>query len=167
MDTPTLVRTTLRPIQPDDVEELKRGLKLLSPETRLRRFHHPVSELSEDQWRYLTHVDGVDHVALVACLDEECQGFPAGTIVGVGRFIRDKSERNVAEVAFVVHDDVQRRGVGRKLRDAIKHEALARGIDVFRAHMLPSNMAIRRLLDAPWLARLRESGGAIDFRIAA
>lgn len=167
METPTPLRTTLRPIRPDDVDELKRGLKLLSPETRMRRFHHPVSELSDEQWRYLTDVDGVDHVALVACLDEECDGFPRGTIVGVGRFIRDKDEPNVAEVAFVVHDQVQRRGVGRKLRDAIRDAALARGIELFRAHILPSNMAIRRLLDTPWLARVRESGGAIDFRIAA
>lgn len=156
----------LRPIDPSDVAELKAGLLRLSPETRIKRFHTPVTQLSDEQWRYLTEVDGRDHVAWVACLDEDFEDAKRGAIVGVGRFIRDAKEFNVAEVAFVVHDHCQRRGVGRALRDKIREEALARGIDFFRAHVLPSNFAIRRLLQTPSLIRINEREGAIHFWIA-
>ena len=156
----------LRPIDPRDVDELKAGLLRLSPETRIKRFHTAVSQLTEDQWRYLTHVDGHDHVAWVACLEEDFEDAARGAIVGVGRYIRDPKEPNVAEVAFVVHDHCQRRGVGRAIRDKIREEALARGIDVLRAHVLRSNHAIRRLLETPSLIRIHERDGAIHFRIA-
>lgn len=156
----------LRPIDPTDVAELKAGLLRLSPETRVKRFHTSVSQLSDQQWRYLTDVDGRDHVAYVACLDEDVPGARRGAIIGVGRFIRDPKEPNVAEVAFVVHDPCQRRGVGRALRDRIRREALARGIDFFRAHVLPSNLGIRRLLQTPTLIRINEREGAIHFWIA-
>ena len=143
----------LRPIDRNDIDELKAGLPRLSPETRTKRFHTPVSHLTDEQWRYLTDVDGHNHVAYVACLDQELEDAKPGAIIGVGRFIRDVKEPNVAEVAFVVHDHCQRRGVGRALRDKIREEALARGIDFFRAHVLPSNVGIRRLLRTPTLIR--------------
>src|SRR4051812_27243645 len=95
----------LRPIDPTDVHELKAGLLRLSPETRMKRFHTPVTRLSDEQWRYLTDVDGQNHVAWVACLDEDFEDAARGAIIGVGRFIRDVKEPNVAEVAFVVHDE--------------------------------------------------------------
>jgi GNAT superfamily N-acetyltransferase len=156
----------LRPIDPSDVDELKAGLLRLSPETRIKRFHTPVTQLTDAQWRYLTEVDGHNHVAYAACLDEDFEDATRGAIIGVGRFIRDAKEPNVAEVAFVVHDRCQRRGVGRALRDRIREEALARGIDFFRAHVLPSNLGIRRLLQTPTLIRLNEREGAIHFWIA-
>lgn len=162
----TPLAVVLRPIDPRDVDELKAGLLRLSPETRIKRFHTPVNRLSDEQWHYLTEVDGVDHVAYVACLEEDFEDAKRGAIIGVGRFIRDRKEWNIAEVAFVVHDHCQRRGVGRLLRDKIRHEALARGIDFFRAHVLPSNMAIRRLLQTPSLIRINEREGAIHFWIA-
>ena len=156
----------LRPIDPCDVSELKAGLLRLSPETRIKRFHSPVTRLSDEQWRYLTEVDGHDHVAYVACLDQDFEDAARGAIIGVGRYIRDPKEPDVAEVAFVVHDSCQRRGVGRALRDRIREEALARGIGFFRAHVLPSNFGIRRLLETPSLIRIHERDGAIHFRIA-
>jgi len=166
MDNLPPLRTHLRPIDAEDLEELKRGLQRLSPETRTKRFHFPVSQLSDAQWAYLTKVDGVDHVAYVACLEEDFEDAVAGSIVGVGRFIRDAKDPRIAEVAFVVHDSVQRRGIGRALRDAIREAALERGIEFFRAHILPSNIGVRRLLETPSLVRLGEREGAVDFRIS-
>ena len=166
MDALPPLRIRLRPIDPADVDEMKAGLLRLSPETRIKRFHAPVTQLTDDQWRYLTDVDGIDHVAYVACLDEDFEDAARGAIIGVGRFIRDRVERNVAEVAFVVHDRCQRRGVGRALRDRIRETALDHGIELLRAHVLPSNFGIRRLLETPTLIRLSEREGAINFRIA-
>ena len=58
-------RIVLRHIQPGDKEELRRGFLALSPTSRYRRFFG-VAELDERALAYLTEVDGVDHVAIVA-----------------------------------------------------------------------------------------------------
>lgn len=159
------MKFSLRPIRADDVAELRDGLQRLSPETRIKRFHSPVTHLNDAQWDYLTNVDGIDHVAYVACLDADFEDAVTGAIIGVGRFIRDRKEPTVAEVAFVVHDRCQRRGVGRALRDAIRDAAVEHGIEFFRAYVQTSNMGIRRLLETPSLVRINEREGAINFRI--
>ncbi len=160
--TPTPLVVRLRPIRPDDLPELRAGLRRLSPDTRFQRFHAAIDDLSAAQWRYLTDVDGHDHVALVACTEVPLPGLPTGSIVGVGRFIRAKDDPTTAEIAFVVYDRVQGRGVGRTLRDALVVEGRARGIAIFRAHVLASNVAMRRLLHDGALELLGERDGALD-----
>lgn len=135
---------TLRPIRPDDVEGLRAFLRGLSQETRYQRFRQLVTDFTPAQWRYLTRVDGHDHVALVACHGRR--------IVGVCRYIRDSERHDVAEVAFVVSDALQRRGLGRRLRDELVLEARANGIRAFEAFVTPQNLRIRRLLAGGGLA---------------
>lgn len=164
--TPEPFAVRLRPIRPDDLPELRSGLRRLSPDTRFQRFHAAVDDLSAAQWRYLTEVDGHDHVALVACTAVPLAGLPEGSIVGVARFIRAKDDPTNAEIAFLVHDRVQGRGIGRTLRDALVVEGRARGIATFRAHVLPSNVAMRRLLHDGALELLGEHDGAFDVALA-
>jgi RimJ/RimL family protein N-acetyltransferase len=157
------LRLTIRAIRPDDAGALREGLRRLSPRTRYQRFHAAISHLTPEQWVYLTDVDGHDHVALVACLARRTEYAEKGAIVGVARFIRDRDEPTVAEVAFVVYDDLQGHGVGSALRDALIAEARARGVRTFRAHVLPDNGAMRRLLRG--LVFLSERDGVIDVRL--
>ena len=56
----------LRLIRPDDKELLRRGFLAMSPESRYRRFFTIKHELSDDELRYLTEIDGVRHFALGA-----------------------------------------------------------------------------------------------------
>jgi RimJ/RimL family protein N-acetyltransferase len=135
---------TIRAVRPDDVERLRVLLQELSFETRYQRFHEVVVDFTAEKWRYLTCVDGHDHVALVACRDQK--------IVGVCRYIRDRHRSDVAEVAFVVSDDVQGQGVGRRLCDELVHIARAKGIRSFQAFVTPENVRIRRLLSGGGLA---------------
>lgn len=139
---------SLRAIQPEDLPALQQWFAKVSPEARYARFLGHVSELRPAQWRYLTRVDGHDHVALVAWL--------SGSVVGVGRWIRDPQEPRVAEIAFLVGDEHQRQGIGSRLRDALVAAARVREIDRLRAYVLPGNRGIRRLL-------LRGSGLEIVF----
>lgn len=139
---------TIRSIRPSDARPLRRAFADLTPETRYLRFHAHLRELPARHWRYLTQVDGRDHVALVA------RSGPR--MVGVARFIR-LDEPALAEVAFVIADDFQRRGLGLALRDSLVVEARRRGVRTFRAHVLPENVGIRRLLGAtPLRLRARE-----------
>ena len=159
------VEVTIRPIRPEDAPELRQGFRRLSPRTRLQRFHAPVVDLTPNQWDYLTNVDGYDHVALVATLARPAGRWRAGRIVGVARFIRDRLDPSIAEVAFVVYDALQRRGIGSALRDALLDVAWRVGVRAFRAHTLYENHAVRRLLAEPALVPSGHQDGALLLRI--
>lgn len=98
--------SVLRDINPNDKAALARLHARLSDETRFRRFHGAKGRLTLGDLRYLTEVDGVDHIALVA--DEG----GTGELLGVARAVRDGDE---AEIAVVVRDDQQGTGLGRDL----------------------------------------------------
>ena len=91
---------TIRPIRPEDREELRSGFRKLSPLSRYQRFFSEIHELSEDQLDYLTQVDGVNHVALVASVPTADLSLEKG--LGVARFVRLLDEPDVAEVALTV-----------------------------------------------------------------
>jgi len=139
-DTPIIIR----PIDGGDRDRLRDSHERLSPETRYRRFLAVKPHLTSADIRYLVDIDGRNHVALVATLPE-ADGAP---IVGVARFIRIPDEPEVAEVAVVVDDALQGRGVGTELLARLAEQAVARGVHRFRATMLADNIAVQRLFES-------------------
>lgn len=144
----------IRPLRPDDRPELQRWFATVSMESRYARFLGYVTELTPAQWKYLTEVDGHDHVAFVA--------FFEGRLAGVARWIREAEAPDTAEVAFLIGDDVQRRGIGAKLCAHLVDAARAHGIRRFRAYVMPDNRGIRRLLAAPAFEAMRDRGGLVE-----
>jgi GNAT superfamily N-acetyltransferase len=136
-------RVRLRYIRPEDADELRRGFERLSPQSRYRRFLGGVGHLSDEHIRYLTEVDGQDHVAIVAARSRR-DGSEEG--LGVARFIRVAGEPTVAEAAITVVDDVQHKGIGLLLAMALAAAARDRGIAHFRGEVLENNEAVRKLL---------------------
>lgn len=135
-------RVRLRPIVSDDKERLLDGFARLSPESRYRRFMGAIDSLSEQQLRYLTEIDYVDHYAEVAIAVDE----PGAPGIGVARYVRSREDPAIAEAAVAVVDDYHGRGVGTLLLDAIGAVALQNGITRFRAYVLQDNKPIRELL---------------------
>ena len=88
----------IRPIRADDKRMLENGLRQLSPESVQRRFLTPKSSFSRTELRYLTEVDGRDHVALVV----ESPAEPVRRLIAVARFVRLADDPDAAEVAIVV-----------------------------------------------------------------
>ncbi|MGZ6142884.1 MAG: N-acetyltransferase family protein [Myxococcales bacterium] len=129
----------LRPIRPDDAPLLEAGLLQLSERTRYLRFHSPRKELSAGELRSLTEVDGEAHLALTAFALHPEQ------LVAVGRFIRSAAEP-VAELALVVGDPLQGKGLGRVLLSRLWQAAVERNIERFEGVMLEENLAVRALL---------------------
>jgi GNAT superfamily N-acetyltransferase len=130
----------LRHIRPDDKEMLVAGLGRLSERSVYQRFLAPKPRLTSSELRYLTEVDFLDHYALVAVLAAH-----PDVLVAVGRWVRDVERPWEAEVAIVVADDLQGRGVGRTLGAALADAAVDRGIRAFTATMLAENRAAHRL----------------------
>ena len=132
----------IRPIRADDKRMLEDGLRQLSDESVHRRFLSPKRSFSRTELRYLTEVDGRDHVALVA----EYPGHPVRRLIAVGRFVRLHDDPEAADVAIVVADDWQRRGVGTTLSDQLAADARRLGIRRFTATMASDNVPAHRLM---------------------
>ena len=124
---------TIREIRASDADRLARAHGRLSDETVRRRYLSPKPRLSPRELRYLTDVDGVDHVALVAVAGED--------IVAVARFVRLADDPTSAEAAIVVADALQGHGLGRRLGLALADAARARGVERFTGTMLRDNTA--------------------------
>ena len=124
----------LRPITPDDADRLRAFHSRLSPDTVYNRFFTLLRALPARDVERFTHVDPAERAAVVALLQ--------GEIVGVCRYDRYPGTHE-AEVAVVVEDAHQGRGLGPLLLEHLTAAARERGIQVFRASVLPSN---RRML---------------------
>jgi RimJ/RimL family protein N-acetyltransferase len=128
----------IRPIRPDDASRLQELHGRLSRDTLYHRFFTIVRRLPPDWARILATVDYHRRLALVA----EARGNES-ELIAVGRYDAT-DESDTVEVAFVVRDDWQNRGLGTVVFDAILRAAAARSYRRFRAYVLADN---RRMLD--------------------
>ena len=136
-------RVRIRPVEPEDAPRLETALARLSAESIRRRFLAAKPALSSAELRYLTEVDGSEHIALVAVLDEDPE-----QIAAVARCIRTEPGGRTAEFAIVVGDDLHGRGLGTVLATALAERACGAGIRRFSATALLDNVAVERLIDA-------------------
>jgi RimJ/RimL family protein N-acetyltransferase len=120
----------LRPIEPSDAPALVRFHDTLSDLTSRRRFFNVHPHLSTTEVIRFTTVDHVDREALVVSVD--------GEIVAVGRIDREPDTPS-AEVAFVVSDDWQGRGVGTLLLVRLSEWARRMGVSRLTADTLSDN----------------------------
>lgn len=147
----------LLPMQPSDAERLLRFHHRLSRETTRGRFFSVHPELSISELHRFTHVDHVDREAIIAVAD--------GEIVAVARFDRVPGEAD-AEVAFVVADTWQGRGLGGTLLARLVSRARELGVDRFVAQTLPYNrrmLAVFRHAGLPFTERILD--GVVDVTI--
>lgn len=138
-DTPVAVRQ----IQPTDKRLIAAARSRFSDETMYRRFLSPKPRLSNAELRYLTEVDGRDHVAFVAVHADR-----PWELLGVGRFVRLRTDPAAADVAIIVADEHQGKGLGKRLSLILGDAARERGIERFVASMLSDSPAAHRLMHA-------------------
>jgi len=145
----------VRSIRPEDKAALAWGLGELSDLTVYRRFLSPKAGFSSAELRYLTEVDGHDHVAFVAETRDERLG-------AVGRWVRLAEDPATAEAAIVVADPLQGLGLGSLLAELLAQEAGRHGVRRFTATMLSDNLPAQRLMTrlATHLDRRHAGAGA-------
>jgi GNAT superfamily N-acetyltransferase len=130
----------VRPIQPADAYALLRMFDRLSPESIYHRFFSPMPRPRRAALLHLAGLDHELHEALVATTGRE--------IVAVARYDGRAGETD-AEVAVIVDDEWQDRGLGTRLLHRLARVGARRGLVAFRATVLGEN---RRAL--PFLRRL-------------
>ena len=116
-------RVEIRAQRPGDRDAIAAAFRRSSPESIYRRFFGPRTRFTEKEVAFYLDLDFVDHVALVAELEEAGQK----VIVGGGRYI--VSEPGRAEVAFSVDDAHQGQGIGSALMRHLVTIARAAGLD--------------------------------------
>jgi acyl-CoA synthetase (NDP forming)/RimJ/RimL family protein N-acetyltransferase len=125
----------LRPIRPSDAERLVAFYERVSPESKYLRFFVPYPRLTDRDVKLFTEVDYVDRVAFIVTLGED--------MIAVGRY--DRTEGDHAEVAFLIEDAHQGRGIAQLLLEHLAQAARERGITRFVAEVLPENRRMAKV----------------------
>ena len=152
-------RIRFRPIRPDDKQRLAHGLARLSPESRYLRFFRNVDHFTQDELRYLTEVDFVDHYAWIADLPD----LPGQPGIGVARWIRLRDAPSEAEAAVTVGDAMQGRGIGTALLWLLARSALEQGVEAFRVAVMGENHPMLHLLSGAGAKRGPWESGVVEF----
>lgn len=144
----------VRPVLPQDAELQQDFVRRLSPASRARRFHGTLSELTPPLLRYMTEVDYVTHVGLVAEVFERGRARQ----VAEARWVRRAEAPDCADFAIAVADDWQRAGLGTRLLALLERSARQQGIRCLCGDVQSTN--------APMMAFLWKAGWTLHTDLA-
>jgi GNAT superfamily N-acetyltransferase len=146
-ETPAGQRVTLRLINKDDAPLLVDFFNQLSPESKRLRFHLYTTKIPDDRvWQEARSLSDLDPQRQVAILATYIESDNQEHVVGVARFARAKVTDTEAEVAVVVRDDFQRRGLGKQLLLTLADRARSMGITYFSAWIMSGNYRLMKLV---------------------
>ena len=132
----------VRPISPEDKDKLRNLFYRLSPQTRYLRFGHVKEHISDQELNYYTDVHAPESYAFLGLTGEGGEE----EIRAVGRWFLSP-DRTTAEIAFVVEDNIQARGIGTALLEKLAETALKFRIKRLIAHVLPDNIRMLRVFE--------------------
>ncbi|GAA3457293.1 bifunctional GNAT family N-acetyltransferase/acetate--CoA ligase family protein [Dactylosporangium matsuzakiense] len=130
----------LRPIRPQDADRIVALHSRFSERTRYLRYFSAYPRIPQRDLDRFVNVDHHDREAFVV--------EHAGELIAVGRYDRLGQGSHQAEVAFVVEDAHQGRGIGSVLIEHLVAAASTEGITEFEADVLPVNQAMLRVFMA-------------------
>src|SRR3954451_18328886 len=145
-----------------DEDALLRFFTALSPDARHLRFQGAV-RIDEHLVAPFLRSDGDASLSLVA---ELVRGDGDAEVVAIGTFVRLRDPAR-AEVAFVVADELQHRGIGSRLLERLAVHARRAGIERFVAQVLPENGAMLRVFgDTGFEVQRRFVDGVVEVEFA-
>ena len=122
----------IRPIRADDADLMVDFYGRVSEQSKYLRFFAPMPSLAPRDLQRFVEVDHHDRVALVLLV--------GGRMIAVGRY--DRIDQAQAEVAFLVEDAHQGRGIGQILLEHLAQAGRERSVERFMAEVLPENTAM-------------------------
>ncbi|MFD7233553.1 GNAT family N-acetyltransferase [Streptomyces sp. NPDC059881] len=155
----------IRPITTEDAERLVSFYEQVSDESKYYRFFAPYPRLSAKDVHRFTHHDYVDRVGLAVTI--------GGEFIATVRYDRINADgrpasapADEAEVAFLVQDAHQGRGVASTLLEHIAAVARERGIRRFAAEVLPANnKMIKVFRDAGYTQKRSFEDGSVHLTL--
>jgi RimJ/RimL family protein N-acetyltransferase len=131
----------IRALRPDDQDDMLAAVDRTSVQSLQRRFFVPKRGFSDKEIAFFMNIDFTNHVALIAQIDEDGRA----VITGGGRYIVTKPGQ--AELAFVVVDAYQGKGIGTALMRHLLAIARDAGLKELTAEVLPENAAMLKVLN--------------------
>lgn len=130
----------IRALRPDDETQMLAAVSRTSPQSLYRRFFGPKKGFSESEKAFFLNINFTDHVALVGTIEQSGHT----EIVGGARYVVAKP--GIAEVAFIVIDEFQGKGVGSALMRHLALLARRAALKQLVADVLPENTAMINVL---------------------
>jgi acyl-CoA hydrolase/GNAT superfamily N-acetyltransferase len=130
-----------RSINPTDELRMRELIYALSQETLYYRFMSRARHIPRKEIQNFVFIDHRKDIAIVATIQEAS----GEEIIAVGRYYLNE-KTNMAEVAFVVRDNWQNKGIGAFLLDYLATVAKRNGISGFTAEVLRTNKAMQRVI---------------------
>jgi RimJ/RimL family protein N-acetyltransferase/acyl CoA:acetate/3-ketoacid CoA transferase beta subunit len=136
-------RVVVRPIRITDERPLQELFYRLSSESIYQRFlHYKATHPHQEMLRLVSPDVDSAHALVAAPLDDD-----TGSLVAMARYDLDPATQT-ADVAFVVDDAWQHKGLGTALLARLAKAAKERGIQAFTADALSSNKAMLGVFQA-------------------
>jgi len=147
-------RVEIRALRPQDRDDMLAAVGRTSARSLYRRFFGVRRHFTEAETAFFLNVDFVNHVALVAVVEEGGRS----VIAGGGRFVVSQPEQ--AELAFAIVDEYQGQGIGTLLMRHLTAIAREAGLQELVADVLPENAAMLKVFEKSGLrvSTKRESG---------
>jgi RimJ/RimL family protein N-acetyltransferase len=154
-------RVTIRAIRPDDRARFLQAFRLLERDSIYTRFFSQRNDVSDAELDRAINVDFEREIALVVTIEAAT----GEAIIASGRYVATAARS--AEVAFVVEEDYQGRGIASRLLAHLAAIARDRGITRFEADVLSQNAAMLAVFKRCGFAmRQTREGGVIHLTLA-
>jgi GNAT superfamily N-acetyltransferase len=135
-------QVTVRPAKPVDERRIQEHFYSLDEDDVIARFFHDKTRFLKDEVEEVVQIDYVRDLTVVALVGE----FGFGRVVGVGECLVEH-DSNIAEVAFSISKDYQKKGLGRILLKKLSSNARENGIAGLVAYVAPDNNAMVKLFN--------------------
>src|SRR6185437_8084934 len=137
----------IRPIRPEDEPQVVRFHSTLSEQSVYRRYFYLMNLESRIRHERLTQICFIDYDRQMALVAERPASTDSpGRVIGIGRLTKLPFQ-NKAELAAVVSDEFQRKGIGRALIHRLIEFARDEKLEILMAFVLTDNPAMQKLLE--------------------
>jgi RimJ/RimL family protein N-acetyltransferase len=160
--TRTGLNLLLRPVKMNDEHLLKDFFYYLSNDSMYRRFISSRPDMHHERLQPFVVIDYTKEMVILAVIQQEEKEM----FVGMAQYLIDENT-HTAEVAFVVRDDYQSRGIGAALLSYVTYLARKSGLHGFTAAVLMENRQMLQLFDhMGFVIEKRAEGGMYELKMS-
>ncbi len=133
---------TVRPVKPVDERRIQEHFYNLDKDDVVARFFHEKTTFLKEEVEGVSQIDYVKDLTMVVIVGE----FGFGRVVGIGEYLIDPAT-NVAEVAFSISREYQKKGMGKILIKKLASAAMENDISGLVAYTSPNNRGMIKLFN--------------------